>query len=42
MRWVVHVVRRGKMRNVHIKFWSTNLKGRAHLEDLGLDDKQTN
>jgi hypothetical protein len=24
---------------VHTKFWSENLKGRDHLEDLGIDGK---
>jgi len=31
-----HVARMGEMK-MHIKFWSENLKGRDHSEDLGID-----
>jgi hypothetical protein len=36
MRWVDHVARMGKM---HAIFWLEDLKGRDHLEDLGVDGK---
>jgi hypothetical protein len=38
MRWAGHVTCIGKMRN-HTKFWLETLKGRDHLEDLGIDRK---
>jgi hypothetical protein len=34
VRLVGHVARMGEM---HTKFWSENLKGRDHMEDLGVD-----
>jgi hypothetical protein len=37
MRWAGHVALIGEMRNAY-KFWSENLKGRDHLEDLGFTD----
>jgi hypothetical protein len=36
MRWMGHVARMGEIRT---KFWSENLKGRDHTEDLGIDEK---
>jgi len=36
VRWAGHVAHIGEMRNVY-KFWSKNLKGREHSEDLGVD-----
>jgi hypothetical protein len=38
MRWTGHVTRVVEMK-IHIKFWSKNLKGRDHSEDLGEDGK---
>jgi len=38
MRWGGHVAHTGEMRNAY-KFWSENLKGRDHLEDLSTDGK---
>jgi hypothetical protein len=35
MRWADHVARMGEMRNTI--FWSKNLKGRDHSEDVGVD-----
>jgi hypothetical protein len=35
MRWVMHVVRMEYVRNAY-NFWSENLKGRDHVEDLGV------
>jgi hypothetical protein len=35
MRQEEHVTHMGEMK-VHITFWSENLKGRDHLEDLGV------
>jgi len=35
MRCAGHVAHMGKMRN-YTKFWSGNLKGRDHLEGLGV------
>jgi hypothetical protein len=29
----------GRMRNAYTVFWLENLKGRDHLEDLGVDGK---
>jgi hypothetical protein len=34
MRWAGHVLRMGEMRNSY-QYWSGNLNGRNHLEDLG-------
>jgi hypothetical protein len=36
MGWAEHVAFRGEM---HTKFWLENLKGRDHLEELGMDRK---
>jgi hypothetical protein len=33
MRWIRHVAHMGEM---YTKFWSENLKGRDHAEDLGV------
>jgi hypothetical protein len=39
MRWVGHVARiRGKW-EIHREFWSKTLKGRDHLESLGVDGR---
>jgi hypothetical protein len=38
MRWVGHVAHMGEMRNAY-KIWLENLKGRDHLEDLGVDGR---
>jgi hypothetical protein len=38
MRWAGHAASMREMRNVYI-FWLENLKGRDHLEDLGVDGK---
>jgi hypothetical protein len=37
MRWVGHVAAMEAMRNT--KLWSENLKGRDHLEDIGINGK---
>jgi hypothetical protein len=37
-KWTGHVERIGKMRNSY-NIWLENLKGRDHLEDLGVDGK---
>jgi len=37
MKWTGHVACMGKV--THTKFWSENLKGRGHSEDLGVDEK---
>jgi hypothetical protein len=29
----------GLCEKIHIKFWSENLKGRDHLEDIGKEEK---
>jgi hypothetical protein len=34
MGWKGHVAHVGEMRNAY-KFWSENVKGKYHLEDLG-------
>jgi hypothetical protein len=34
----MHVAFIGEMKNTYI-FWSENLKGRNHLEDIGVDGK---
>jgi hypothetical protein len=39
MRWTGHVAHMGEMRNAS-KIWSTNLTGRDHSEDLGIDGKK--
>jgi len=36
MKWAGHVERMGNMR-IQAKFWSENVKGRDHAEDLGVD-----
>jgi hypothetical protein len=36
MRWAGYVARSGKTINA-TKFWSENLKGKDHLEELGID-----
>jgi len=38
MRWVNYVVRCDK-REMHTIIWLENLKGRDHLEELGVDGK---
>jgi len=38
MRWVGHTARMEAMR-MHTTFWSENLKGKDHLEHLGVDGK---
>jgi len=38
MRWAGYVVRMGR-REAYTGFWWGNLRGRDHLEDLGLDGK---
>jgi hypothetical protein len=38
LRWTGHVARMGELGNAYI-FRSENLKGRYHLEDVGLDRK---
>jgi hypothetical protein len=38
MRWAGHVTRMEEMRNKY-KCWPESLKGRDHLEELGLDGK---
>jgi hypothetical protein len=38
VRWVGHVAHLGEMRNAY-KILSDSLKGRDHLEDLGMDGK---
>jgi hypothetical protein len=35
MKWAGHVARMGR-RDMLTKLWSENLKGRNHLEDLGV------
>jgi hypothetical protein len=37
MRWAGHAARISERRNT--KFWLENLKGRDHLEDLGVDKR---
>jgi len=39
MRCIGHVACIGEIRNVYKIFWSENLKGRDHSEDLGTDYK---
>jgi len=34
-----HVARMGEITNIYITFWMGNMKGRDHLEDLGVDGK---
>jgi hypothetical protein len=36
VRWTGHVAHMGEMLT---KFWSKNLKGTAHSEDLGIDGR---
>jgi len=36
MRWAGHVEHMGEIRNAY-EFWLENLKGRGHLEHLGVD-----
>jgi len=38
MRWAGHVTRVGR-REMHMALWRENLKERAHLEDLGTDER---
>jgi hypothetical protein len=38
IRWSGQVARMGKMK-MHTVFWSENLKGRDHSEDLGVDER---
>jgi hypothetical protein len=38
MRWAGKVAHMGEMK-MNSKFWSENLKGRDHSEDLGMDGK---
>jgi hypothetical protein len=38
MIWVGHAAHMGEMRRC-TKFWSQNLKGRDHMEDLGEDGR---
>jgi len=38
IRWAEYVARTREMRNT--KFWSENLKGRSHSEDLGIDVRE--
>jgi len=40
MKWAVHAVRTGDMRNAH-KILVGKLKGRDHSENLGVDGKMT-
>jgi hypothetical protein len=40
MRWLEHVACMEEMRNeMHANLWSGNLKGRDHVEDLGVHGK---
>jgi hypothetical protein len=39
MRWAGHVACMREGREMHTRLWSENLKGRDHLEDLGVDGK---
>jgi len=36
MRWATHLPRMAEMRNVY-KIFVENLKGKCHLQDLGMD-----
>jgi hypothetical protein len=38
MRWARHVAHSRDMR-IYVIYWSENLKGREHSEDLGIDEK---
>jgi hypothetical protein len=39
MRWIGHIARAEKRQEMCTKFWSENLKGRDHFEDLGIDGR---
>jgi hypothetical protein len=41
MIWMGHVAYMGERGEMHAEFWSENLKGRDHSEDLGIDGKIT-
>jgi hypothetical protein len=38
LHWAGHVARREKL-EIRTQFWSENLKGRDHLEDVGVDGR---